>query len=414
MTTPTTQQIILHADCLEVLPQLEENSIDALCSDPPYGLEFMNKDWDRKIPGPKYWAAVLRVLKPGAYGLVMCGTRTSHRLGCFLEDAGFEIRDKLGWLYGSGFPKSHNVAIAIDKQIGGMAHRGKALTSHVVGNGNDIPGAKRNLVAPNPNTPKHEPITDEAKQWEGFGTALKPAWEDIYLIRKPFKGTVAKNVLEYGTGALNIDAARVGTDKIEQHGRSGDAFGFTTPEEKGRSWQGRWPANIILDEEAGAMLDEQSGISKSVKLKTGKNKPVISQVYSGGKGSRSLTSHNDQGGASRFFYCAKAGVKEREAGLHTEPTTVGDGRQTLIDNPYQRGKTKRRNTHTTVKPLALCRWMSRLICPPGGTLIDPFAGSGSFGIAAALEDFNWLGIELEEESANIAVARIEHWRNKHG
>jgi site-specific DNA-methyltransferase (adenine-specific) len=174
--------------------------------------------------------------------------------------------------------------------------------------------------------------------------------------------------------------------------------------------KGRWPANLILDEEAGQMLDQQTGILKSGPPVKGQN--TTDQIYGQYK-ERSLTHHTDKGGASRFFYCAKAPVKEREAGLHEfDPINVLDGRTKPIDNPYLRGKTERRNTHTTVKPISLCRWMTRLVCPPGGTIIDPFAGSGSFGCAAALEDFNWIGIEIEDESATIAVARIEYWRQQ--
>jgi site-specific DNA-methyltransferase (adenine-specific) len=201
-----TQQKILLADCREVLALLEENSIDALATDPPYGISFMNRDWDQEVPGPEYWSAVLRVLKPGAYGLAMCGTRTSHRLGCALEDSGFEIRDKLGWLYGSGFPKSHNVALGIDKMLG-HKNRGRAIPTAST---HQASGAK---LTSNP-VDDYQPKEELSAPWQGFGTALKPAWEDIYLIRKPFKGTVAANVLEHGVGALNIDACRVGNDEV--------------------------------------------------------------------------------------------------------------------------------------------------------------------------------------------------------
>jgi site-specific DNA-methyltransferase (adenine-specific) len=405
----TTQQHILHANCLDVLAKLEENSVDALATDPPYGLSFMNKGWDQVVPGPEYWKAVLRVLKPGAYGLVMCGTRTSHRLGCALEDSGFEIRDKLGWLYGSGFPKSHNVALGIDKMLG-HKNRGKAIPTAST---HQATGAK---LEGNP-VDAYTAKSPESEPWEGFGTALKPAWEDIYLVRKPFKGTVAKNVLEYGTGALNIDAARIGTEEVTinrfKDGMKpfGDGAGH---EYASTQQQGRWPANIVMDEEAGAMLDEQSGISKDGMRKKKNADPEFRDnlVFGASVKDNTASGYGSGGGASRFFYCAKAGVKEREAGLHTDPTTVGDGRKKSIDNPYQRGKTKRRNTHPTVKPLSLCRWLSRLICPPGGLLIDPFAGSGTFGCAAAMEDFNWIGVEIEDESATIAFNRIKHWRNE--
>ncbi len=294
------------------------------------GSGFMGKAWDgSKIAfDPSVWGELLRVAKPGAYLVAFGGTRTYHRLACAIEDAGWELRDCLMWLYGTGFPKSHNLK----------------------------------------------------GEHEGWGTALKPGWEPIILARKPFKGTVAKNVVSYGTGALNIDAARIGTGEDRAAGgstgkRANADEGYSgawADADAGRSRPtgGRWPANVAMDPEAGALLGE----------------------------------------AARFFYCAKASKKERELGLEDfTPKTVSDGREVEADNAYQRGKTERRNSHPTIKPIELMRWLVRLITPPGGLVCDPFCGSGSTGCAAAAEGFNFLGIEREAEYAALAEARIKHW-----
>lgn len=369
-------QHIIHANCLDVLRDMPDCSVDALGTDPPYGLYFMNKKWDREIPGPEYWTEILRVLKYGSYGVVMGAPKRYHRLVCAIEDSGFEIRDCIMWLYGSGFPKSHNVALKIDKYFG-HKNRGQAIPTASTKQACGTP-LKGNIVK------DYKPQTEEAMFWEGYGTALKPAYEPIVLIRKPLEGIVARNVLEHGVGCLNIDACRVGNEEITIN-RFKDGM---KPFGKGAghdyettSVKGRWPANVCHD---------------------GSDEVLELFPYTKSKGSD-----------ARFFYCKKANVKEREAGLQErDPINVTDGRNKPTDNPYQRGKTKRRNTHTTVKPISLCRWLTRLICPSGGLIIDPFAGSGSFGCAAAIEGFDWIGIEIEQESAEIAEKRIQYWKEQ--
>jgi DNA-directed RNA polymerase subunit RPC12/RpoP len=259
------------------------------------------------------------------------------------------------------------------------------------------------------------PATEEAKRWAGYGTALKPAVEMICLARKPLCGTVADNVLRYGTGALNIDGCRIGDDEIQTNrytpGKDLTSFHASHTGDDYVSSQhfGRWPANIILDEEAAQELDKQSGVLTS----HGGGTATYGGVFGNAK---EVTDHTamerfkgDSGGAARFFYTAKASRAEREAGLEELPADiVNDGRETSIDNPYQRGDTLRRNTHPTVKPLSLLRYLCRLVTPPSGTVLDPFCGSGTTGCACALENFNFIGIELEEEYCAIAKARIKH------
>jgi hypothetical protein len=370
---------ILLANCVEYMSTAEPDTFDAIVTDPPYGLGFMGKAWDS--PGnvafrPETWAAALRVLKPGGHLLAFGGTRTYHRLACAVEDAGFEIRDCLMWLYGQGFPKSLDVSKAIDKAAG--------ATRAVVGTKIGQPGYSLSLtmgagVAMKGNVdgslrhPEAEcaitaPATDAAREWEGWGTALKPAWEPILLARKPLSGTVAANVLTHGTGALNIDACRVGTDAISQHGR--------------KSQSGRWPANVILDEEAAAMLDEQSRermhSAGAAREAIGEAGPSGMFGLAGGDAMR----YGDKGGASRFFYCAKASTAERNRGLPG------------------------RNQHATVKPLALMRWLLNMVTPPGGLVLDPFVGSGTTAVAAASLGFDCVGLDDDPLSVADALLRV--------
>lgn len=393
---------LIHADCLDAMRAMEANSIDAIVTDPPYGLEFMGKGWDHGVPGVPFWTEALRVAKPGAHLVAFGGTRTYHRLACAIEDAGWEVRDCLSWLYGSGFPKSLDVSKAIDKAAG--AER------EVVGTRKDAFGDAetsetedgRNLWG-KPSTKdvflrSKEGITDAARQWSGWGTALKPAWEPIILARKPLVGTVAANVLAHGTGAINVDACRIGTATQDDYGRSpnradgfrsqsrGDAGDFGMSEEPGTSHSaGRWPANVALDEEAAAMLDAQTGERPS----TLTGRAEAGQRHDLPRDNRSATGYHggipagrvyaDSGGASRFFYTAKASRRER-----------GEG-----------------NTHPTVKPLSLMRWLAKLVTPPGGVILDPFAGSGTTLLAAQAEGFDAVGIEREAEYVEIARKRIE-------
>lgn len=390
-----SEQYIIHANCLDVLRDMNENCVDALETDPPYGLSFMNKKWDREIPGPEYWSEILRVLKPGAHGVVMSAPKNYHRLACVLEDVGFELRDQILWLYGNGFPKSHNVALGIDKHFG-YKNRGQAIPT-----ASSYQACDHNLdykLTSNP-VDRYEAQSEEAKQYEGYGTALKPAYEPIALIRKPLEGTVAQNVLKWGVGALHIDVCRIGNEDNKT--------------------KGRWPANICHDgsDEAIEKMNIQGGYTKSPKFI--QRKFNSDNIYNLGIKTNfnfeKVLGMNDEGYVSRYFYCSKASRKERELGLHDlDPINVTDGRKKTTDNPYQRGKTKRLNTHPTVKPISLCRWLSRLICPPGKLIIDPFTGSGSFGCAAALEDFDWIGMEIEEESAILAEKRIKYWKEHNG
>jgi site-specific DNA-methyltransferase (adenine-specific) len=369
---------------------LEAESVDSIVTDPPYELGFMNKGWDSSgIAFNKgVWEECLRVLKPGGHLLAFGGTRTYHRMTVAIEDSGFEIRDCIFWCYGSGFPKSHNIGKAVDK----------------------LQGNKRNVVGKNANVRKAEKqkstifeggfkedgtITKGNSQWEGFGTALKPAVEPVVMARKPFKGSVANNVLEWGTGAINIDGCRVGHNepikvmKPQKGGNKVFGQGGRYEETTELKAEGRWPANLILDEEAGKMLDEQSG-----EVGNGWNKNYGVVDYNGkqydsstnqckfGGGYTGKNTYADKGGASRFFYCPKVSKSERNEGSE-------DG-----------------NTHPTVKPQALMAYLIKLVTPKGGTVLDPFMGSGSTGKAAVKDGYSFIGIEREEDYFKIAEGRI--------
>lgn len=339
---------VIHGDCLDVLKTLADNSVDAVVTDPPYGLSFMGKKWDYDVPSVEIWAECLRVLKPGGHLLAFAGTRTQHRMAVRIEDAGFEIRDMIAWVYGSGFPKSHDVSKAIDKAAGAEREVIGVLPSS-----RGKPSDSGFMMAEKLET---APATEASRQWQGWGTALKPALEPITVARKPLIGTVAENVLAHGTGGLNIDGCRVDSDG--EHIERGEidatyttsAEGYTRPNRsmmthkpKERSGPanelGRWPANLIHD---------------------------------GGEPAELL------GDAARFFYCAKASKRDRDDG----------------------------NTHPTVKPTDLMRYLCRLVTPPNGIVLDPFTGSGSTGKAAVLEGFQFIGIEREAEYVEIAKARI--------
>jgi site-specific DNA-methyltransferase (adenine-specific) len=374
------------------MKNIPDNSFHAVVTDPPYGLSFMGRDWDHGVPGKIFWEEILRVAKPGAFLLAFGGTRTHHRLMVAIEDAGWEIRDCLMWLYGSGFPKSYDISKGIDKVAG--AEREKIGLSQWA----SVRGGKRQSeynFKEGSEAFVTAPVTDAAKQWDGWGTALKPAWEPIILARKKFKGTVAENILENGVGGLNIDACRIefssnddpriGKD-YEHHAKAGLENGLHKENNLGDSIllhksNGRWPANLILDEEAGEMLDQQSGITKSTG--GGGYRPSGSDTKNGiyGKyGERNLPSNvglGDTGGASRFFYIAKASRKDR--------------------GEY--------NDHATVKPTSLMRHLCRLVTPSNGIVFDPFMGSGSTGKAAILENFRFYGID--KEKIEIATRRIE-------
>lgn len=375
---------LLKGDNLELLPTLADNSIDAIVTDPPYELGFMGKSWDSSGIAYKValWAECLRVLKPGGHLIAFGGSRTYHRLACAVEDAGFEIRDQLMWVYGSGFPKSLDVSKAIDKATGAMA--------------------KETLCA-----------TDEAKTWQGWGTALKPSHEPMVLARKPLgEKTVAENVLRWGTGALNIDGCRVGGEQLQINLYSNRGpFGKSQVgnDYSSKTVVGRWPANFIHDgsDEVLELFPETRSKSGG---KSGSNANPMSWAENNNE--RERFGFDDAGSAARFFYCAKASKAERNAGLdHLKAIRHDDGRQDGLpggDNPRNRTNTPSKNFHPTVKPIALMRYLIRLVTPPNATVLDPFAGSGTTLVAAIQEKVNSIGIELTEDYWPIIEGRTQH------
>jgi DNA modification methylase len=451
---------------LDILPTLADNSVDSIVTDPPYELGFMGKKWDSSgiAYSVELWRECLRVLKPGGHLLSFGGTRTWHRVAVGIEDAGFEVRDSIAWMYGSGFPKSLDVSKAIDKGTGENKARqlkfvewmrstgitakqineatDTQMASHYIGLSQpaiatadlfdklrpylpEVPEEIERLVAERTgiewtayknrevigkkdwsNSANHfvpgenhcdrvnlditAPSTPEAKQWEGWGTALKPAFEPIVVARKPLIGTVAENVLTHGTGALNIDGSRIGTEIIISRGgrsgavtgdeRTGAALGmYGAHPPLNTEHQGRWPANVILDEYSAELLDEQSD-------------------------------------ASRFFYVAKASKRDRNEGLEELQTRVNGKMMRRANNTsdepsdgFERFTTQpAQNFHPTVKPTQLMRYLVKLVTPPGGTVLDPFTGSGSTGKAAILEGFRFIGCELTEDYIPIIEGRLKH------
>jgi len=370
---------IICGDNLETLRTLPDACVDSCVTDPPYGLEFMGKEWDRGVPGVELWREVLRVLKPGGHLLAFAGTRTQHRMATAIEDAGFEIRDMIAWVYGSGFPKSLDVSKAIDKAAG--AEREVVGSANVPdmrsGNYENATGRMiANITAP---------ATEAAKQWQGWGTALKPSLEPITVARKPLCGTVAENVLQHGTGGLNVDGCRVGTEErprleagFVRNGRTDEevfATGYGRPKEVNGSVSGRWPANLIhdgSDEVVGLFPETTSGT-----LSAGHKRGSGVTSYDGGGGVVSRDYGNDSGSAARFFYCAKADASER-----------------------------RNSKHPTIKPVALMRYLVRLVTPPGGLVLDPFGGSGTTAEAARLEHCRFLLMELSPEYCADAAERL--------
>lgn len=402
--------LFFHGDALEIDRILPPNSVDALVEDPPYGLGFMGKEWDHDVPGVPFWQAAMRVMKPGAHGLVFGGTRKYHRQVCAIEDAGFEIRDCLMYLYGSGFPKSLNVSKAIDAKLGTEP----LVLGTRAGTGTTSFGGDENGKGLGPEVPIVLAGSPEAAAWDGWGTALKPAWEPIILFRKPLEGTVAENVLRYGTGGLNIDGCRIasGARPLREHtGRDGNVYGAGLEGSRavGETEQGRWPANLILDELAALVLDEQSGTLKSG-ARRGKTAPNASMFGVGAGG----PCEGSEGGASRFFYTAKAARKERDRGLeHLPPRSGGeatdreDGSEGL-ENPRAgagRGGGAR-NFHPTVKPVSLMRYLVRLLTPPGGVVMDRFGGSGTTAVAALEEGLSVITVEKTDDYLPIIEGRI--------
>jgi site-specific DNA-methyltransferase (adenine-specific) len=422
---------LMQGDNIESLKKLPDNSIDSIVTDPPYGLSFMNKKWDHQVPSVDFWKEVYRVLKPGGHVLSFGGTRTYHRMTVNIEDAGFEIRDQIMWLYGSGFPKSMNIGKTVDKLRG---NKREVIATRM---GDDITGG--NMHADRTCTPKLIDVTKGTSEWEGWGTALKPANEPICVARKPIsEKTITANVLKWGTGGINIDGCRV---KIEgEDDRSAGirtaTFGSTEYVSGGNGTEpyipneeGRFPANIILDEEAGMALDEQSGISGSLSTK---KKTTRKRKYEAGGGSmmanrediEGIDNYGDKGGASRFFYCPKVSKKERNAGCDDleekeNKEVFGKGFSTstklVTEEQINSGivnRDKVKNNHPTVKPISLMAYLCRLVTPPNGIVLDPFMGSGSTGIAARIEGFRFVGMEMDEDYFEIAKKRIEHYNGK--
>ena len=386
---------LILGDSTVKLKELKDNSVDSIVTDPPYGLSFMGKKWDYDVPSQEIFEECLRVLKPGGHLLSFAGSRTYHRMAVRVEDAGFEIRDQIMWIYGSGFPKSHNI--------------GKKL-----------------------------------EQYEGWGTALKPAHEPIVMARKPLsEKTVVDNVLEWGTGGINIDESRIGTDENDPNHRSIDNKNVHTTnfanngnprpdkipnQESQINSQGRFPANIIFDKEAGKILDEQSGITTSGKVKETK------ESYEGESNtgfirgvSNSSNQHGGTGGASRFFYCPKTSKTDRNEGLDDfEDKHYAAGNQAKaelkrgnVEFNANKGKGKderhnhnqvgvSKNNHPTVKPTDLMLYLIRLVTPKGGTTLDPFMGSGSTGKAAVRGGFDFIGVEMDKDYMEISEARIQY------
>jgi len=462
---------LMLGDNISSLKKLPDNSIDSIVSDPPYGLSFMGKKWDYDVPSVEFWSEVYRVLKPGGHVLSFGGTRTYHRMTVNIEDAGFEIRDQIMWLYGSGFPKSHNIGKAVDK---------------LQGNEREVVGEKLTGMARHKttNTTKNEKFnggqmmiedTKGTSPYEGFGTALKPANEPICVARKPLsEKSVALNVLKWGTGGINIDGCRVGSENNEHHRPVVKKSGhFNNGNEKEwtptNSSEGRFPANIILEclcdevikgetidkrrlmgsanngNDEGRynwnngdknnfksvrghldtneihtnpmcpcyMMDEQSGNLKSTGAVRKKDTETDPTSWDMNKkvGNNSNPYAGQSGGASRFFYQAKVSKAERNMGLdgfeEKKKWLKGGGGSGITDRENVIAK----NNHPTVKPVNLMAYLCRLVTPPNGIILDPFMGSGSTGIAAQLEGFRFCGMELDEDYFKIAEARINDYES---
>ncbi len=408
-----SEDATLHlGDCLQVLRGMADASVDAIVTDPPYGLSFMGKRWDYDVPSMEVWAECLRVLKPGGHLLAFAGTRTQHRMAVRIEDAGFEIRDMIAWVYGSGFPKSLDVSKSIDKAAG--AER-EVVGTYTVSN--DIRGGNLKKGSASPlERDITAPATQAARQWQGWGTALKPALEPITVARKPLVGTVAENVLTHGAGALNIDGCRVG-DTVETWPKSRSyAPGQMQPghaggtQKTGSSPPGRWPSNLIHDGNAEviALFPQSDGSGPARTLKRGQRADEDGWGMADAEGQ---LRDAGTGSAARFFYTAKAAKSDRDDGLEhmqEQQASVGD-KGPGGDFNERLGKTpgRRRNTHPTVKPTDLMRYLCRLVTPPNGIVLDPFMGSGSTGRAALLEGFRFIGIEREAEYLEIARARVQ-------
>ncbi|MDD5511316.1 MAG: site-specific DNA-methyltransferase [Dehalococcoidales bacterium] len=419
---------LICGDCLLELAKLPANSVDAIITDPPYGLGdvkdigallkswmagesgdeavgkggFMGQEWDRAVPPPRIWKECIRVLKPGGHMLVFAGTRTQDLMGISIRIAGFELRDEISyygafnWINGSGFPKGLNISKAIDQVAG--AER-EVVGYRVEADDNRSVEQRFRLTAPS---------TEEAKRWEGWQSGLKPAHEPILMFRKPLDGTIIQNVLKYGTGGINIDGCRISTSsdtRINAKGGENGLQGSSTFRIRERRAEeqaipkGRYPSNVILSHHQGCVETAgnwechsecpvgQMPFSASGDLSALQRK-AENRIYGKKPNNAQGEWKKNSGSAARFFYCAKASVADREDGLEAEEGKSG-------------------NTHMTVKPTDLMRYLCRMVVPPGGVVLDPFMGSGSTGKGAVLEGVDFIGIEKEERYVEIARARIE-------
>ena len=383
--------------------------VESVVTDPPYELGFMGKSWDASgiAFDKKTWKLAFQLLKPGGYLLAFSASRNYHRMAVAVEDAGFEIRDQIMWIYGSGFPKSLNIGMGVDKKQGNERVTVGERTRNVKPFDDDN-GWNSN------NTTGNHIYTKGNTEWEGWGTALKPAHEPIVMARKPLEGTVVDNVLEHGVGGINIDECRVGKEILEEQiaGRSNKIGTFERKNMITPKREGRFPSNVMHDG-SDVVQDifpntKSSNVSRERKAGTefgqssGWNKH--NNVDSG-----LMHAYGDEGSASRYFYCPKTSKSERNQGLveFDDKQYSHDGRKKSIENPYQRNKSISKNSHPTVKPVELMKYLCRLVTPKGGTVLDPFMGSGSTGMAAKDEGFDFIGIEREKEYFEISEQRIK-------
>jgi site-specific DNA-methyltransferase (adenine-specific) len=428
---------LLHGDCLEQMKQLPDNSVDSIVTDPPYGISFMAKKWDYDVPKVEVWKEAMRVLKPGGHALIACGTRTQHRMVVNIEDAGFEIRDVVSWIYGSGFPKSLNIGKAIDKAAGAKrevvgvkvnTYDGCTRNPEKHGNPADQSNIGKWGLKDTPHgKPETAPATEAAKQWDGWGTALKPACEFFTLCRKPLsEKTVAANVLKWGTGGINIDGCRVEGKPRTTHkdgnfrttskdNRVGiNSYELSVPLGEYPQPAGRFPANLIHDGSQQVLELFPETKARGNKSECMSDRKADIYEYGSKSGECGSSANKDPvgfvGSAARFFYCPKASKKDRDEGLEgfEEKEIESDlGSGDICKKREDRVYPLRKNTHPTVKPTALMQYLCRLITPTGGVVLDPYMGSGSTGKAAVKEGFSFVGCELDEDYFKIATARIK-------
>ena len=428
---------LYQGNMLDMLEVIEPNSIDSIITDPPYELNFMNKGWDNSgIAFQKEtWEKCYQALKSGGYLLAFGGSRTFHRIACAIEDAGFEIRDTIMWLYGSGFPKSLNIGLAIDKKNGVDNRTGNI----VKGVGSNNTNSMKNGLGESQEFANEYEERIAQNEWQGWGTALKPSFEPIIVARKPFKGSLVDNVIEYGVGGINIYECRVENTNADSYdlekrqiskatGSNNDGHFLDELHNKdakhGVTNLGRFPANTILTYDETDFEEVCGGFPNTKgngNIRHNKNDGKGYNCYSN-YGDCDTKGYDDSGSASRYFYCAKASKKDRDEGLDDfEEKTAGqrtnrkEGSAGI--NAYAGATGKARNIHPTVKPTELMQYLVRLVSPNGAIILDPFNGSGSTGKAVMYENkernknYKYIGIELTEEYLPISKARIEYISN---